>query len=36
MRQYLRMAFNRLIKCKNCNELVPDAAYCIACGKPLK
>lgn len=26
----------RLIKCKACGELVPDAPYCIECGQPLK
>lgn len=28
--------FNRLVKYPNCEELVPDAAYCIECGRPLK
>lgn len=34
--KWLRMAFERLIKCKHCKELVPDAPFCIECGKPLK
>jgi len=32
----MKWIYNRLIKCRKCGELVPDAAYCIECGKPLK
>jgi hypothetical protein len=26
----------RLIKCRKCGELVPDAPYCIMCGEGLR
>jgi RNA polymerase subunit RPABC4/transcription elongation factor Spt4 len=34
--KWFRMAFERLIKCKQCKELVPDSNYCNQCGAPLK
>lgn len=33
---WLRWAFNRLIKCPKCKNLVPDAKFCIECGHQLK
>ncbi len=32
----IRLAFERLIKCWNCKDLVPDAKFCITCGVKLR
>lgn len=33
---WIKATFYRLIKCRACGELVPDAKYCIECGYQLK